>query len=418
MRKFYMKVFISILSILLISNYSYAGGIQLYEQGQPNSGAASAGQVALADDASTAYFNPAGMIRLERSELVSGTQLVIISSEFHDDGNSTFRGSDGGQAGGIFPGGGFYLTYKINPNIAAGLSVNAPVGLGMSYHDDWKGRYLLQNSFMAVVDIDPTIAVRLTDWLSVGGGVDVYYGFLKQDSALYNPAIADGQIELKRFDDWAVGYNLGLLLEPLEKTRIGVTYRSQVDLELEGDIDLSGLGTLWTLLGLQSTFAKTDLTIPRSITASLYQDLTDKLAFLFDVGWQNWSSMEKTEITTQTGRNVTIKRNWDDTWRLAAGLQYRLFDPLSVKIGASYDSSPTSKEDRLPDIPVDRQWRYAAGLDYDINEDVTVGINYVFLDMGPAEIDKTVLSGARRFSGDYDQFANIVSVYFRWKFGE
>lgn len=358
------------------------------------------------------------MARLERSEVLLGSQITIISSKFQSDGYNTFRGSDGGQAGGIFPGGGLYLAYKITPNIAAGLSINAPVGLGMNYHDNWKGRYLIQNSFMAVVDIDPTLAVRLTDWLSIGGGVDIYYGYFKQEVALFNPAIPDGEIKLKNFDDWAVGYNLGVLLEPWEKTRLGVVYRSQAKLELEGDIDISGQGALWTIAGLKNTFGKTDLTVPRSITVSLYHEITDKFAVVADAGWQDWSSMEKTEITTQTGRSVNIKRNWNDTWRLGGGIHYRVTDPLLLKCGVSYDSSPTKTEDRLPDIPVDRQWRYAAGVEYDINKDWAVSLNYVFVDMGKAPIDKTVIGGARRFSGDYDQFANIVALSFSWKFGK
>ncbi len=403
------------LFLFVFAQFAQAGGIQLYEQGQPSIGTASVGQAALADDASTSYFNPAGMVRMKRSEVLLGSQLMLLSSEFHPDEYNTRRGSNGGQAGGALLGGAAYFVYKPDPNIAVGLSINAPIGLGIDYDDNWKGRYFVQNSFLMVMDIDPTVAVRLTDWLSIGGGIDVYYGYLKEESALFNLLRPDGKIKME-YDDWAVGFNLGVLVEPLEKTRIGLTYRSQVEMKLKGDIDFENIGPLWTRAGLENAFATTELTIPRTITMSLYQGITDSFAVVADVGWQNWSSMKKTKITTEMGITESIERNWKDTWRVGGGVHYRICKPLLLKMGISYDSNPVSETDRLPDIPVDRQWRYAAGVDYDLNKDMVISLNWEFIDLGKAPINHQIRPGGRRLSGDYDQFANIVSLSFRWKF--
>ncbi|MGB2630241.1 MAG: OmpP1/FadL family transporter [Candidatus Omnitrophota bacterium] len=400
-----------------------AGGFLSLDQGQPSTGTAEAGQAALANDASTAYFNPAGMARLERSEVLMGAQLSFLSVEFHSDGNNSFRGSDGGSAGGIYPGGGFYYVQKLSPLIDAGLSINAPAGLGANYHDNWKGRYFIQNSFLAIVDIDPVLSLRLADWLSVGGGVDIYYAFMNEEIALFNPRIIrpnqpDGKIKLRKLDDWSVGWNLGVLLEPWKTTRAGVMYRSGVDFDLKGDIDFDNIGTIWNFLGLEDTYGLTSLTLPMSITASLYQDITDKFAVLLDTGWQDWSSMEKTQITTNTGKTALIERNWRDIWRIGGGVHYRLVETLLLKAGISYDSSPTDKDDRLPDMAIDRQWKYALGLEYDLNKDITINANWAFVDLGKAPIDKTVAGDRRRLSGDYDQFANVINVSFRWRFGK
>lgn len=411
-------VFIGVLfSISWFSQEAKAGGIQLYEQAQPGIGTANIGQAALANDASTSYFNPAGMIGLKRNELLFGSEIMILSTRFHSDKNNTRRGSDGGQAGGALLSGGGYIVYKINPDIAAGLSITAPVGLGINYDDDWKGRYLIQNNFLMVIDIAPTAAIRLTDWMSIGGGADIYYGYLKEELALFNPLSPDGEIDMK-YDDWAVGYNLGVLFEPSRKTRIGVTYRSKVNLKLKGDIDFNNIGAIWTRAGLEDAFATTDFTIPGSIMASFYQEITEKFAMVFDVGWQDWSSMKKTKITTETGTTVSIDRNWKDTWRVGGGVHYRICKPLLFKMGVSYDSNPISESDRLPDIPVDRQWRYAAGLDYDVNKNTIVSLNWELVDLGKAPIDHQMIQGGRRLSGDYDQYANLVSLSFRRKFGK
>ena len=404
-------------SLFWIAQEVNAGGIQLYEQAQPGIGTANAGQAALANDASTSYFNPAGMTALKRSELLFGSELMILSTRFHSDANNTRRGSDGGQAGGTMLSGGAYIVYKIRPDIAAGLSITAPVGLGLKYDDDWKGRYLIQNNSLIVIDINPAVAFRLTDWMSIGGGADIYYGYLKEELALFNPLSPDGEIDME-YHNWAVGYNLGVLFEPSGKTRIGIAYRSEVNLTLKGDIDFSNIGIIWTRAGLEDAFAKTDFTIPGSIMASLYQEINEKLAIVFDVGWQDWSSMKKTKITTETGTTVSIDRNWKDTWRVGGGVHYRISKPLLLKMGVSYDSNPVSESNRLPDIPVDRQWRYAAGLDYDVNNNTVVSLNLEFVDLGKAPIDHQMIQGGRRLSGDYDQFASLISLSFRRKFGK
>ncbi|MCG8341769.1 MAG: outer membrane protein transport protein [Chlorobiales bacterium] len=404
-------------SLFWIAQEVNAGGIQLYEQAQPGIGTANAGQAALANDASTSYFNPAGMTALKRSELLFGSELMILSTRFHSDANNTRRGSDGGQAGGTMLSGGAYIVYKIRPDIAAGLSITAPVGLGLKYDDDWKGRYLIQNNSLIVIDINPAVAFRLTDWMSIGGGADIYYGYLKEELALFNPLSPDGEVDME-YHNWGVGYNLGVLFEPSGKTRIGIAYRSEVNLTLKGDIDFSNIGIIWTRAGLEDTFAKTDFTIPGSIMASLYQEINEKLAIVFDVGWQDWSSMKKTKITTETGTTVSIDRNWKDTWRVGGGVHYRISKPLLLKMGVSYDSNPVSESNRLPDIPVDRQWRYAAGLDYDVNNNTVVSLNLEFVDLGKAPIDHQMIQGGRRLSGDYDQFASLISLSFRRKFGK
>ena len=404
-------------SLFWIAQEVNAGGIQLYEQAQPGIGTANAGQAALANDASTSYFNPAGMTALKRSELLFGSELMILSTRFHSDANNTRRGSDGGQAGGAMLSGGAYIVYKIRPDIAAGLSITAPVGLGLKYDDDWKGRYLIQNNSLIVIDINPAVAFRLTDWMSIGGGADIYYGYLKEELALFNPLSPDGEVDME-YHNWGVGYNLGVLFEPSGKTRIGIAYRSEVNLTLKGDIDFSNIGIIWTRAGLEDTFAKTDFTIPGSIMASLYQEINEKLAIVFDVGWQDWSSMKKTKITTETGTTVSIDRNWKDTWRVGGGVHYRISKPLLLKMGVSYDSNPVSESNRLPDIPVDRQWRYAAGLDYDVNNNTVVSLNLEFVDLGKAPIDHQMIQGGRRLSGDYDQFASLISLSFRRKFGK
>ncbi|MFC2149850.1 OmpP1/FadL family transporter [Candidatus Auribacterota bacterium] len=414
---FIVSILLAALFNMVLIYSSEAGGLRFLEQGQPGIGTACVGSAALADDASTAYFNPAGISRLKSPEVLLGSQLTVTNVGFHPDWKNTDPGSNGGDAGGVFPGGGFYYAQNLNEVLGLGLSVNSPIASALGYDNNWKMNYLIQDSFLMVLNINPALSFRITDWMSVGGGVVVNYGYYTQTMALFNPGQDDGKIDLD-FDDWAVSYNLGILLEPTKHTRVGVAYRSEVDLKLTGDMDFTNVGGLWTQLGLENTYGESKIAVPRSIMVSVYQDVTDRIALLLDAGWEDWSTMVKTAIVDESGEALELDRDWSDTWRLGLGVHYRASDNLLLKGGFSYDSSPASIRNRLPDLPVDRQWRFAAGFDYNIRKNMKISVSWEFIDLGEAPVDIQPAPMLPRFSGEYDQHANIVSLAFSWKFGK
>ncbi len=430
---------------LIFSGNAFASGLTAYEQGQPGIGTANVGQ-AVEEDASSSYFNPAVMADLERSEIMSGSHVLFLHSKYYSQQGSLPQptGGDGGEAGMVVPGGGFYGVYKFHPKMAVGLAVNGPAGSGIGYDDSWKGRYLIQNSFMAVANINPSLSVKLADWISVGAGLSVYYGIFREEIAILNPPSIDlfpldvspnpdGQAVLN-MDAWKVGYNLGILLKPRKGTRIGLAYRSQANMHFRGQADLNHISEVYTSQGAKNTSAKTIVPLARSIMISASQDLTPKLAVLMDVGWQNWGTFKKTTVKFGTGGALNLNRDWNDTYRIGMGLKYRLFKPLLVKGGFSYDSSPASLANRTPDLPVDRNWRYATGFDYDLNKNMVLSLNWEFVDLGPAPIDKSALPitiqpfkrldksftvfNGRQFRGEYNQYINVIGLSFRWKFGK
>jgi long-chain fatty acid transport protein len=445
------KVFVSFLIFSLLggAHRVFASGLSTYEQGQPGIGTADVGQ-AVEDDASIAYFNPAGMTRLERSEVLLGNQLLAGRIEFEsdDDIRHPFTGNDGGNAALVLPGGGFYHVQKLFKGRAAvGLALNAPAGAGLDYDNGWKGRYLLQESFMAIANINPAIALKVTDWLHVGAGLSVYYMYFFQQMAIFNPpAVAlrpfeinptpDGEAKI-RADDWEVGYNLGILVEPRKGSKVGVAYRSQADFDLEGKMKFSGLRGVLAEHLHRRTDVKLNMPLARSIMVSLSQEVTPKWTVLVDVGWQNWSVLNDIVIKTGQGAVVPINMDWHDTYRLGLGMHYRIHRRLLLKAGFSYDSDPSSLANRLPILPADQQWRWATGFDFDMNKSrtMTLSLNWEFIDLGSARIDKglpaiavdptpgplvdtiTIFPG-REFRGEYDQFINVISLSIRWKFGK
>jgi long-chain fatty acid transport protein len=215
-----------------------------------------------------------------------------------------------------------------------------------------------------------------------------------------------------------------LLIEPKAGTRFGITYRSKVDLEYKDKPDLNGVGfllqTALNLTGLADSKVKLDMEIPQAVMASAYHELTDELAIMGNVGWQNWSSFGNIDVSidSDTSTSATQDLGYDDTWHFAVGVQYRIADPWLLSSGFAYDTSPTdSAKKRTPALPLDRQIRLGAGMQYELNQDVTLGAAYEYLDLGDANIDRTggILRGDLK--GDYKKNRiHFISLNVVWKF--
>jgi len=393
----------------------HAAGLWLYEQATPDMGLATAGRAALAQDASTAGVNPAGMTLLERNQLEAGLLGIFVTAKFDSDA-TTFGGGDGGDAGGFTPASSFSYVHGITPDLKLGVSLGSYFGLGMDYGDHWAGRYYIQQGELLTMGVNPTIGYLVNDWLSVGAGFSVLQGRLTQEVAV----VSDGKLKIDA-DDVGYGYNLGVLVEPQQGTRIGLTYRSEVSLEFDDAVKTSNLSELWSgvLDRMLGPSRKTDLelTIPQTVMFSVYHQLNDEWAIVGNIGWQEQSAFGKTNISlaSEVTTSLTADRNFHDTWHYALGAQYR-FDPRwLLSMGVAYDESPVDDADRTPDMPLDRQIRYAAGLQYDLSSDLTIGAAYTFLDAGDAKLELTGNPVRGDLVGEYESnyvnFFNVNMVY-------
>ena len=386
---------------------AHAAGLWLYEGGQPDVGTATAGRAAIANDASTAAINPAGMTRLDQSQMLVGAQPLLLRVKFDVDNGTTTDGSDGGNAGDWVAAGTVSYVHSVSQDFKLGLAVGSYFGLGLDYDDDWVGRYYVTEAEFVTFAANPVAAYRINDWLSVGAGASVVYAELDQKAAINNSldGLPDGELELEE-SDVGYGFNLGLLVEPREGTRFGLTYRSEIDLDYDDVLEIKDLGpTLSAALG-GVLDAKVDLemNLPQVVMFSGYHEMTDRLAVMANIGWQEWSEFGKSDIiiNSNTTTRLTQDRNYEDTWHFALGMQYRIMDPWLLSAGVAYDESPVEDEDRTPDLPLDRQIRYAAGAQYEWKDNLTLGFAYEYVDLGDAEIDQFRGPLAGRLEGEYD----------------
>ena len=400
----YFTIFGSIGTMLLIlTSIGRAGGLYLNEFGTPSMGVAGAGANAVASDASTSFHNPAGMTRIKSKELMVTAGLLNSIVKFDPDSDTPVPGGDGSDAGGPGPIiGGFYV-HSLSDRWKLGANLVTISGAVLDYDDDWTGRYQNTEVTLLTMTFSPTIAYRVNDWLSLGGGPQIMYADLemKAKAPLPGPGGREGEVTIDG-NDVAFGFGLGALFELNERTRLGLVYQSEIEPEFDGDVDLSPPGL--------TAGTDTEITLARFIKLSGYHELNDQWALLGTVGWEDWSAFKDVNISTDSG-SADIPRNWDDTWKFAAGVHYRPVEEWLLQLGMSYDTSPVDKEDRTADMPIDRQIRYATGVQYKLSDRLSTGAQFVYADYGKAKIDSNQLKG------DYKQNdIFFLAINANWKF--
>lgn len=385
-----------------------AGGLGIYEVGSPDLGTAGAGRAALADDASTAWGNPAGMTRLQGSQLTFGLQPLIVTTEFDADVGSTAGGGNGGNAGGFIPAAGLYGVYEILPELKIGASLNSYVGGSLDYDDDWVGRYYTTETELLTFNLNPVIAYRVLPWLSLGAGFSVQYAELKQEAAINNVLDSQPDGRLKYGDhNFGFGGNFGALFEIDAQTRAGVTYRSQVDQSFSDVPSFGQLGPgLQRILqnaGVLGSSLDLDMTIPQEVMVSAYRGVTEDLALMANFGWQNWNQFGQYTVALETSppRTTAADAEMDDTFHGAIGVHYRLAEPTLLQLGFAYDSSALTEPHRGPSLPVDQQLRFGLGVLWAVTDTYTLGFAYEYANLGSAPINTTRSPLTGTLQGDY-----------------
>lgn len=415
------RVFAFAALMACLAQSAFAGGLYLYETGIPDVSTAFAGVAARAEDASTAFSNPAGMTRLTGTQMLVGIQPLIINSEFEPGSGTTMAGGDGGNAGAIMPAGGSYFVFDTSDTCKVGLALNSFAGLGLDYDDDWAGRYYVQNTVLTTFALSPSIGFKISDKLSLGAAVHFVYGSTETKVAVNNvlPALPDGSMKIED-TTFGIGGRLGVLVEPRNDLRIGLVYQTPIQLDFSDSPDFDNLGPGLAFLAPRALDTlDMSMTLPQQVMASVMFQATDKLDLMANIGWQDWSEFGQDIVSVHTAgqRELTTNIDYDDTWHFAVGTRYALTPQWRVSAGVAYDSSMADDDTRSPTLPVDRTWRYAGGVHYAWSDDLKLDLGYEYIDMGKAEIDVERGPLAGRLQGDYGPNAiHVINLSVAYRF--
>jgi long-chain fatty acid transport protein len=400
-----------------------AGGISLYEIGTPDVGLASAGFAARAQDASTLYKNPAGMSRLNDAQLQAGIQVLYGAVQFSPDSKTspTLGNKDGGVAVGALPGVSLFYVQPLGEKWRVGFGTFNSFGLMATYDKNWVGRYYAQESALVGISFMPSVSYQATDWLSFGASLNAMYGYLNNKVAVNNPGPFRSDGEMKYVDgNWGFGGNGGILLEPAKGTRFGLTYTSPVKLDFADKPTFTGLGPVLGAVLSNPAELSIGMTVPQSVMLGVYQEITDRLALMGDVGWQDWSQFGYVQLGVDSAnpKQLTGNLNYQDTWHAALGAQYTFSDHWVGTAGMAYDSSAVNDANRTVVLPMSQAWRFGVGALWQVSENVYLNAAYEFMWAGDMPVDQGADGTARgRVSGGYnDAWFSFFTVNVTWKF--
>ncbi|AWM92738.1 Long-chain fatty acid transport protein [Pseudomonas sp. 31-12] len=407
------------------STVASANGIALNEQSASSAGTAYAGRSSSALDASTIYGNPAGLTKLKRSEISGGAALVSVSDDI-SDAQSSAAGTNKGDSVplGVVPFA--YMSTPLDERFSMGLGLYAPSGLINDYERSFQGRYHGSYSTTKEITLQPTLAWRINDFVSIGGGPTLNRFNAKLQNYLATGALNNGQDTLVTIkgDDTAIGYNVGLLVDFSEATSWGITYHSKVNYHLKGHTDVSGSPSVVPLDG--SYDAKLDLTMPESVDTSITHRFNSRWTGYLGTTWTRWSRIQQVEAINSglsplgqaagLGR-VTEEMNWRDTWSTAVGASYQLNQQWLLRAGYAYDPSPIRNADRSVRIPVGNRQAVTLGGAYSPNPDLTIDFAYGYLWDSKVSVKQSNNSGLQpEYRAYYENSANGISVQATYRY--
>lgn len=418
-------------ALLLMSGNAMASGFALIEQSGSGLGNAYAGGAASAEDASTIFYNPAGMSRLKGRQLVVGGSIISPSTKFSDAGASpaalqTNNNGNGGDAGSSALVPNAYFSMQVDPKTHIGLGINSPFGLQTEYGSNWVGRFQAMKSSIRTVNLNPSISYDLNEQVSLGAGINYQHITGELTSAVNYSAAAGGAlgpnlegVSTVSGSDSAWGYNLGALYNLDPKTRLGVAYRSRIKYTLNGPVGFSNVpGAMASSPQLANGGVALPITMPDTLSMSGFHQLNDKWDVMADATWTGWSVLQQLQITRSSGATLqSVQENWKNTWRVAAGANYHYNDRWMARTGIALDQPPVSDAYRTARIPDSNRTWLSVGGQYKVSPASTVDVGYAHLFMNNASINQNQMaSGAGNLAGSYDSSADILSAQYTYGF--
>lgn len=431
----------SAVAAVLTCQIAHAGSFSLYTE---SSGAAvgnyAAGIAAEAADATTGWYNPAGLVLLANKQAIISGIGVFPSSKL--TGTSTFStvglpdyvqtfSSLQGANDAFVPA--FHFAYPLGPNLTVGLSLVAPFGLSTEWSLDGPVRYAATLSKLSTTTLTPEIGGRINEHMALGAGIDFQYARVTFNQMLGSPAYLQAlqdfgfpfsptdldSLSYNKGDSFGVGFHAGVMLMFNENhTRLGLNYQSQVQHQFNGYSRLTGpLATpdlnivdpdslaaanpsavYWS-----NTLMSNVITLPDILTFSVYHDLDEQLALLGSVVYTGWDCFKNIALNRvaafspligQTPVDSISTQDYRNTWRFAVGANYRVNDRWMVRLGGGYDQTPTTNENRDIRIADSNRWALSIGTHYQARPTIGVDVGYTHLfSAGEVPVNKTFVAG-------------------------
>jgi len=430
MQQMFTPRLMPVLLSLAFAGSAQAAGFQLQNQNASGTSVAFAGAAAVAEDASTIFFNPAGMTYLPQGHSISlGGTAINRSVKFNDTGTSRMPvinpltgaptgafhplGDNGGNGGGTGLAPGMYYSYSVSDALRVGLGFSVTYGSETEYSDNFAGRFSGRYTSIHQLNLNPSVAYKVNDKVSVGFGLN----YAKSEIEFrQNAPFVGAPLGMLKGDDTAWGWNAGAMFQLSPQTRLGLSYRSTIKFDLEGKQTIAA-----PLNVDRGITAK--LETPDTFSLALSQKIGDRLELLADATWNGWSSLKALEPMVGSARaTAPLRYNFKDTWRFGLGAKYQLNDAWNLRAGIAFDQTPVPDEaSRTMTVPdSDRTW-LAFGARWKMNPNTSIDMGYAhifFQDVKTARavMNTTETATLQTVRGDFKTHAHLFSVQMNYHF--
>ncbi len=400
------------LLVIMGTGAASAAGFQISESSVTALGRAFSGAGIVGDDASAIAYNPAGMSLTQGSLMQAGATVINIRSKVQGISTRNVGGSVSGSTNpnitSVVPNA--FFIHRYNDKINLGIGIFSDYGLSTEYANDWFGRNHALDSRLETLKINPSLSYKLTDNFTIGAGVNIQQISARLTQGL--PVVPDpARYAMVKGDDWGYGYNFGLMYELNQDTRLGLSYRSVIRHQLEGQF--------YNPYGIKNIHANVDL--PEYAILSGYHKFNDKFAFSGTVKWTHWDRFQELDIK-EDGSNASVSytsEKWKDTWYFGLGVDYFATDNLTLRAGWGYDNNPiTSSEFRTARIPDNYRYLLSVGASYKFTESLTIDAGYMHIFLDNAKINNLYKAGAfeDRLTAVYKSEVNLFGLQMQYKF--
>ena len=380
------KTYLAFIIPLLISANSNASGFFLPEATYSNLGTAGAGDGVHSDSAAAMFTNPATMSHMGASKFTGNVTVMDLQMEYYDTHTSS-PNSGNAIANDVMPTLGLYYVKQLSDTVHGGIALASQGGMAADYGSDWGAAFALNDITLMTMQLNSSVSVQVSEKWSLGGGLQFSYASYEMNAT--GPSFEQG-------DDWAVGYNLGALYQHSERLKIGLSYRSAI----EHEIDTTTLSN--------SVDATIGLEIPAIADISMAYSLSSDWDLLASVQWHNWSAWDTTPVCV-AGGDASVIRDWEDVWHFALGTEYKLNRDWRLKAGISYETSPQDDPSKQnADLPVGEQWRYSVGASTKVN-DYLIDFYYEYADLGSVEVDQSKIANIG-YAGHFDGRLHFIGM--------
>ncbi len=421
-----MKKITTLTFLVLFSASSlFASGFQINEHGSKAMGLGGA-FAGLANDPSAIYFNPAGITQLSGTHILGGATLILPSSSFRGPAPSIEEHQLEKQ---VFNPIHLYATHQINEKLFLGFGVGNNYGLGTKWEDDWVGRFMAVDTEIRTFFFNLVASYQVSEAVSLGfGGVFTYGDVLIGRSINLSPFDGESYLELNGTGTGA-GFTAGILVKATDALSLGLSYRSQVRVDFEGDATPSNYPSQFEGL-LPNGGIKAPLTTPENITFGVAIKPLKNFTLTADYQYVGWDSYDKLEVKftefkdSETGELFvsTSERDFDNSFIARVGLEYAMNKSLDLRAGFLYDKNPVKDEKLDPTLPDSDRLGFSGGFGYILTENLSLEVSYLYLRFDERKITNSVESysgiegSLTPMNGVYNSLAHLISLTINYNF--